>query len=350
MAKIDLEALKREAMSISATETDARQKQPNESRSLLIKRRNEANRIIGETLTKAGIDVAALREKLLKNDRTFRDAARGLQKPKPETLAKRRIAFENNIAQRRALLEPFGSVPTSVQTRMVYLSEPFFVTVSPNSSYGFLQSTSIAPYDSRAKLFVPSTDNGATANCDFWFTWFNDSAFVVTVKSASSQTVLNGLVDGQVSKPAWELLLPLGLEYHQFNFYSGTNFYIYQQQTESAYDGVGGQSIDLVARWEDKGQLLSIDYQTLNVSTFSYTTVIVPPQAGILIRVSPYIIWDFHWGIGTGVGLPIIGGTDEGDSRNSFEADFASERENYFVQCSGVALEIQTPLESYPGA
>jgi hypothetical protein len=54
MAKIDLEALKREAMSISAT--DARPKLSNELRPLLIKRRNEAKRIIGETLTKAGIE------------------------------------------------------------------------------------------------------------------------------------------------------------------------------------------------------------------------------------------------------------------------------------------------------
>jgi len=350
MAKIDLEALKREAMSISSTETDVRPKQPNELRSLLIKRRNEVNRIIGETLTKGGIDVAALREKLLKNDRTFRDAAKGLQKPKSETLAKRSIAFENNVAQRRALLEPFGRVPTVVQTSMVYLSEPFFISVSPNSSYGFLQATNIAPYDSRAKFLVPSTENGATVNCDFWFIWINDSAVAVTVKSASSQTVANGQVIGDVGAPGWEFWVPLGIEYHQFTFQSGAAFYIYQQQTESGYDSVGGQSIDLVARWENKGEVLDIYYQTMNVSSYPFN-VIVPPQAGILIRVSPYINWDFYWGLGwppTGAGL--FGGTDEGESDNSFTADFANDKENYFVQCSGVALEIQTPLESYPGA
>src|ERR1700733_3965873 len=255
MAKIDLEALKREAMSTLGTDTDARPKQPTKSRSLLIKRRNEANRIIGETLTRAGIDVAALREKLsesdllLKNDPAFRDAAKDSQKPKSEILAKRRIAFENNMAQRRALLKPFGSVPTVVQTSMVYLSEPFFISVSPNSSYSFLQATSIAANDSRARFFVPATFSGATVNCDFCFTWVNDSAVAVTVKSVSSQTVVNGLVDGEVSKPAWELFLPLGLEYQEFTFYSGKNLYVYQQQIQwGGSNPMLGQSIDLVAR------------------------------------------------------------------------------------------------------
>jgi len=356
MAKIDLEVLKREAMSILATDTDARPRQPAKSRSLLIKRRNEANRIIGETLTKAGIDVAALRETLsesdllLKNDPAFRDAVKDLQRPKSEILAKRRIAFENNMAQRRALLKPFGSVPTVVQTSMVYLSEPFFISVSPNSSYGYLQATNIAPNDSRARFFVPDTISGASVNCDFWFSWVNDSAVAVTVKSVSSQTVMNGLVDGGVSRPAWELFLPLGLEYHEFTFVSGTSLYVYQQQIPlGGSNGVIGESIDLVARWEDKDQLLPIEYQTLNnVAPFPYNDVIVPPQAGILIRVSPFINWDFYWGIGFEHMPPDPGGTDEGDTRNSFEADFANEEENYFVQCSGVALEIQTPLESLP--
>jgi hypothetical protein len=340
MAKIDLDALKREATSISATR--ATPKRPSEElKSLSIQWRDQAERIVGETLAKAGVNVAELQEKISKNNRTFRDAAKGLQKPRSETVAKRRIAFQNSIAHRRAALEPLGSVPTAVQTSMVYLPEPFFITVSPNSSIGFLLASNIAPYDSRAQIGVPSTDYGHNVYCDFWFDWFNDSALQVVVTNASSQTVLNGSVYAFLLGPLWG---SWG-NWEGFTFSSGSGITVYQGNTVAVSVAVPDETFDLKTHFFvqpiDHG--LNFEYETLTPSTSGWP-IVVPPQTGILIQVAPYISWDFSAG---GIWW---GGPDEGNSANSFTASFNDDGNDGFMQCSGVALEIQSPIVSYPAA
>jgi hypothetical protein len=338
MAKIDLDALKREATSISATR--ATPKRPSEElKSLSIQWRDEAERIVGETLAKAGVNVAEFREKISKNNRTLRDAAKGLQKPRSETVAKRRIAFQNSIAHRRAALEPLGNVPTAVQTSMVYLPEPFFITVSPNSSYSFLVATNVAPYDSRAQIVVPPTDYGHNVYCDFWFEWFNDSALQAVVTNASSQTVLNGGVYASISGP------PTGLlgTWEGFKFSSGSEITVYQGNTVAVSVAVPDETFDLKTHAEPTDHGLNFEYETLTPSTSGWP-IVVPPQTGILIQVAPYISWDFS------SGFAWWGGPDEGDSANLFTANFNDVGNDGFMQCSGVALEIQSPIISYPAA
>jgi hypothetical protein len=339
MAKVDLDALRREAISISATY--ATPKQPSEElRSLSRQRKETAEQIVGQTLTQAGIDVAALQEKLLKNDRTFRDAAEGLQKPQSETLAKRKAAFQNNLTQRRAALKPLGILPTTVRTSMVYLPEPFFISVSPNSSYTFSNlETSYAAYDSRANIgFV--TNNGANLNCDFWFYWVNDSTFQVTLTNASSQTVLNGTVMASISGS----LEGLFGHYEAFKFSSGSRITVYQGSSVAVSAPIQDETFDLRTYVGLGAQhTLNFEYETLTPSTSGWP-VIVPPQNAILIAVSPYINWDFL------SGWKWFEGEDEGNTGNFFNVDFNSDGPDYFIQCSGVALEIQSPVVSEPTA
>jgi hypothetical protein len=339
MAKVDLDALKRDAMSISAAH--ATPKRPSEElRSLSRQRKETAEQIVGQTLAQAGIDVAALREKLLKNDLTFRDAAKGAQKPQSQTLAKRRAAFQNNVTRRRAALEPLGIVPTTVRTSMVYLPEPFFISVSPTSSYTFSNlATNYAPYDSRANIgFV--TDSGASVNCDFWFYWVNDSAFQVVVTNASSQTVLNGSVMASISGSAAGIFG----HYEAFKFFSGSRITVYQGNTVAVSAPIQDETFDLRTHVELGVQrTLNFEYETLTPSTSGWP-IIVPPQNVILITVAPFISWDFLSGWGP------FEGEDEGNTGNFFNADFNSDESDYFMQCSGVALEIQSPVVSEPAA
>jgi hypothetical protein len=262
-----------------------------------------------------------------------------LQKPQSETLAKRKVAFQNDIAQRRATLEPFGSVPTAVSSSIVYLPEPIFIGISgesPHSISSFLKGTNIAPYNSTMKFFVPTVEYGADVFCDFWFYWFNDSDFQVVVASASSQTVLNGYVFGYISAP----FLPVLANFEFFGFASGIEIRLYQQGAATpfvdvyrALDGFGMNAVKA-----DQYTTFPFEYYSPNGSTAGHPGM-VPPQTGVLIRVSPNMYWvfDTFWG------------EDDGEAGNGFNADFANDDLDYFVQCSGVMLEIQKPVVSEPG-
>jgi hypothetical protein len=231
----------------------------------------------------------------LQQNRAFRDAAKGLQTPaRSETLGKRRTAFQNNIAHRRATHEPFTNLPATVTTSMVYLPEPFFIYVSPTSSSGFLQGTNIAPYDSRAQL-GSVTEYGASAYCDFWFYWSNDSDFQVVVTSASSQAVLNGFVLASISGS-----LRLFGNYKAFKFSSGAEISLYQGSNVAVSADIQDEAFDLRAHVElDVQHSLTFEYETLTPSTSGWP-VIVPPQGSILIQVAPYLSWDFYSGFGYG--------------------------------------------------
>lgn len=221
---------------------------------------------------------------------------------------------------------------------MVYLPEPFFISVSPTSSYTFSNlAANYAPYDSRAKIgFV--TDNGATVNCEFWFYWVNDSAFQVVVTNASSQTVLNGSVMASISGSFSGIFG----HYEAFKFSSGSSITVYQGNSVAVSVPIQDETFDLRTHVEVGIQhTLNFEYETLTPSTSGWP-VVVPPQGVILIAVAPYISWDFL------SGWLWSEGEDEGNTENSFNVDFNSSEPDYFMQCSGVALEIQSPVVSVP--
>lgn len=335
MAKLDLNALKPSIMSISATAARSK-RQSEELRSLSRQRREAAQQIVRQTLAEAGIDIAALQEKLSENDRSFRDAAQRLQRPESETLAKRKIAFQNNIAERRAAFGPLGNL-TDLRSSMVYLPEPIIAFISPNSSLPFLKGTSIAPYDSRIKFFVPSTEYDGQLNCEFWFYWFNDGAFQVMVTDVSSQIVCNGHVFAYVSSPPFFFGL---FEIPEISFGSGASVTLYGQGASVAENSgaSAGEAFDLTARWSDAQRDLSFEYETLNATVLGRPSI-VPPQTGVLIRVAAYFGWQYT----------NQEQDDEGEAGNTFWADFANDELDYFVQCSGVALELLTQVVTEPG-
>jgi hypothetical protein len=342
MTKADLAALKREAMSISAIRTTrprAATIQPsNELGSLSAQRQDEAKRLVAEILAKAGSKTDSLQAKSFQQNRAARDAIKAFPKPRSETLEQRRLAFQDNIAERRAAFAPFATLPTAVTTSMVYLPEPFFVYVSPTSSSGFLQGTSIAPYDSRARI-GSFTDYGASVYCDFWFYWTNDSDFQVVLTSASSQTVLNGFVLASISGSFSGIFG----HYEAFKFWSGAEINLYQGSNTAVSVDVPSETFDLRTH-VDLGvqRSLTFEYDTLTPSTSGWP-VAIPPQSSILIQVAPYITWDFY------SGWRWFEGEDEGNSGNFFNFDFANNDDpDYFMQCSGVALQIQRPVISAP--
>ena len=206
MSKPDLDTLKREALRLTAAAAMPSLQSP-EVKSRLRKQQQSAEQFAAQSLVKAGIDLNALRKTWGESGHSVRATPNSLQEPQLKTLASHKAAFQANMERRREALASYGPIPTTVSTRMVYVPEPFFIWASPNSSSSFLQSTSIAPYDSRMKFYVPSTENGATINCDFWFFWFNDSSLQVIVKGVSSQTVCNGRVFAYVSAPFPSFLL-----------------------------------------------------------------------------------------------------------------------------------------------
>jgi hypothetical protein len=340
MAKIDLDALKREVMSISATRATrprATLLQPgDELKSLSTRGRDEAKQLVAEMLAKAGHNVTELQAKRPQQRRALQDTAKGLP-PRSETAAKRRLGFQNSIVQRRTTFEPFTKLPTTVTTSMVYLPEPFFIYVSPTSSSGFLQGTSIAPYDSRARI-GSDTEYGASIYCDFWFLWTNDSDLQVVLTSASSQTVLNGFVLASISGSVSGIFG----HYEAFKFSSGAEINLYQGSNLVVSAEIQDETFDLRTHVELGVQRsLTFEYETLTPSTSGWP-VIVPPHGSILIQVAPYLNWNFY------SGWLWSEGEDEGNSGNFFNFDFASNDPDYFMQCSGVALQIQRPVISEP--
>lgn len=334
MSKPDLDTLKREALRLTAAAAMPSLQSP-EVKSRLRKQQQSAEQFAAQSLVKAGIDLNALRKTWGESGHSVRATPNSLQEPQLKTLASHKAAFQANMERRREALASYGPIPTTVSTRMVYVPEPFFIWASPNSSSSFLQSTSIAPYDSRMKFYVPSTENGATINCDFWFFWFNDSSLQVIVKGVSSQTVCNGRVFAYVSAPFPSFLL----NYKGFGFNNNAYMYLYYSGDSSYFiaDYLLAENFQLTARFSDKQRELSLQYETLNLSSDTIYTV-VPPQSGIFVRVSPQFAWNFF----------DESGNDEGQAGNTFWADFANDDLDYFVQCPGVALEIQTPVVSRP--
>jgi hypothetical protein len=209
VAKPDLDALKREIMSLSEARTASRLAVVAESgtrskeQKLLVRERREALRQIAlKTLMEMGVDSATLERKLSEERRSFRDAAKPPEIPRTsETLTTRKNTFENDIAKRRATFGSVGSIPTTPWSSTVYLPEPFFIWVSPAKSSSFVTNTMTAPFDSRVKFLVPSTEYDGSIFISFYFTWFNDSIFQATITNLSSQLVLNGNAYGYVSAP-----------------------------------------------------------------------------------------------------------------------------------------------------
>ena len=104
MAKIDLDDFKRQIQSLTASSAT---QEPNAEklRVLSAQRRKEVKQIVGPALAQTGVDIAALREKLAKDERAFRDEFRRLQVPQAETIAARKTAFQKSVDLRRAAIE-----------------------------------------------------------------------------------------------------------------------------------------------------------------------------------------------------------------------------------------------------
>lgn len=207
MAKIDLDDIKGQIKALTASSA-TREPNAEKLRVLSAQRRKEVEQIVGPAFAQTGVDIAALREKLAKNERTFRDEFRRLQVPQAETIAARKSAFQKSVDLRRAAIEKIGRrVTVPGPSVIVNLPEPVYITQSapPYSPYNlnvtdipdFLQGNpSIAPNDSRVKFFV-RTDISYSPTFDFWYLWTNDSSLGSLV-SITAPLVFNGSAFGEL--------------------------------------------------------------------------------------------------------------------------------------------------------
>jgi hypothetical protein len=266
--------------------------------------------------------------------RSFRDAAKPPQIPRTsETLTTRKKTFENDIATRRARFASVGSIATTPWSSTVYLPEPFLIWVSPAKSSSFVTNTMTAPFDSRVKFLVPSTEYDGSIFISFYFTWFNESIFQATITNLSSQLVLNGNAYGYVSAPPFFFGLFEGER--DLSFGTFADWTISQGSKLEGGEFLNGKDFEISARFFDDQAQLSFEYQPMQLSSASQF-ILVPPQTGVVIEVVAIGSWSYENNTGTDDG--------EGEAGNTFFADFASNELDYFVQSSGVMFDVQTPV------
>ena len=125
-----------------------------------------------------------------------------------------------------------------------------------------------------------------------------------------------------------------------FEFLGGVEIRLYQQGAATPFVDVDLSLYDFAmnAVKADQYTTLPFEYYSTNGSTAGHPGM-VPPQTGVLVRVSPYMSWTFD----------TFWGEDDDKAGNGFNADFANDDLDYFVQSSGVMLEIQKPVVSEPG-
>ena len=235
-----------------------------------------------------------------------------------DTIAARKAAFQKGVDFRRAALEKIGRRgPVPVSSHMVYLPEPIVIWQSSQPSHApddvpkFLQDSTIAPYDSRAKIYV-GTDISYHPSFDFWYVWFNDS-FHETYLYITAPLVFNGAVYGE--------LVPSGFfGWNTFDFSILSKIVAYYGSTDLSHSSPASVvEMNLITHFfSDAQKYIELQYRTSNL----VANIVVPPQSSIFIKVSAAFGWEFRdaWG------------PDDREPGNVVRCDFASDKLNYFVQ------------------
>ena len=288
----------------------------------LVKRGQEADALMASrVLTKAGIDPSELRAELARNHQPYREGlARMRAAHGAETDGSRKAAFEAEIDRQRTLLSPFAgrAVPLDSPSFTV-LSEPFLIFQHPNNYLYFLQSESVAPFDSRIRVYINS-NTSTTVSYQFYYFWNNDSdSFVIA--SATSGLIFNGSVFAECNESGFfgDKKLTCGLSAQLL------------LQGQGAANIAGSPLVPLVNMSLSGGifsdgrgeQWLNYQPRMLDVSNF-----VVAPQSGVLITVN--VLFGFSF-------------TDhevanDGDPGNNVIMDFASEESGYFIQSTSVGV------------
>jgi hypothetical protein len=342
MAKIDLDDLKRQIMLLTANSV-AREPNAEKLRALALKKRKAAEGIVSPALSRAGLDIAGLREKVVQNARTFRDEAERLRVLPAKTIAARKTAFQKSVASRRAALEKIGrrGVVGPVSSHIVKLREPIYIgEFIPPVDYPlpkFLQDSSISPFDSRAKIYI-ATDKGFHTDgwpvlygpwFSFWYVWTNDSSLEsylnITAPLVYSGTAFLELVPAQFYA-VWNNLdfaIISTISVYQAGTAFGTVLNRVVQKTLTTYPVT------------DASTFIPVDHVT---SIVHFPVVYVPPNETIMIRVSAVFPFEFRNGYGE----------DNGEPGNLLRCDFANDDLDHFVQSPGVTLEVTGPIVADP--
>jgi hypothetical protein len=347
MAKIDLDDIKRQIKALTASSA-TREPNAEKLRVLSAQRRKEVEQIVGPAFAQTGVDIAALREKLAKNERTFRDEFKRLQVPQAETIAERKSAFQKSVDLRRAAIEKIGRrVTVPGPSVIVNLPEPVYITQSataPYSPYDFANVTdipdflqgnpSIAPNDSRVKFFV-RTDISYSPTFDFWYLWTNDSSLESLV-SVTAPLVFNGSVFGELVSAGF------GISGEGWNTLDLRIFSMLEVYQKGPYPDIVLDTVDemnLVTHfWSEDFQSINLDHRRSQL--FLPPWQFVPGGDSILLRVRAGFDWSFRdeWG------------PDDRQAGNVMQLDFASDSLNHFVQSPGVTIEITGPIVAEPMA
>ena len=334
MAKIDLDDFKRQIQSLTASSAT---QEPNAEklRVLSAQRRKEVKQIVGPALAQTGVDIAALREKLAKDERAFRDEFRRLQVPQAETIAARKTAFQKSVDLRRAAIEKIGRrVTVPGPSVIVNLPEPLYITQTGGPD--FLQGIpTIAPNDSRVKFFV-RTDISYKPSFDFWYLWNNDSSLGSLVGTITAPMVFNGSAFGELVAPGFGFF-GLGWNSLDLKISSQLSVIVGGAFADFTSDTVDGWNM-VTHFWSDDFQTINLDHRRSQL--FQPPYLFIPGGDSVLLKVSAVFEWSFRdsWG------------PDDREVGNVIQLDFASDSLNHFVQSAGVTIEIKGPIVAEPMA
>jgi hypothetical protein len=288
----------------------------------LVKRGREADALTASRLlTKTGIDPSELHAEIARNHQPYRDArARMKAAGAADVGGSRKAAFEAEIGRQRTLLSPFAGriVPLDTPTFTV-LSEPILITQFPNSYLYFLQSESVAPFDSRIRVHI-SSDTSTTVTYQFWYFWYNDSDSFVLV-SATSSLIFNGAVFAECGESGFfgDKKLSCAI----------LTWLLLKEQ--GATNGSASPMTDLV-NMNLSGGIFSdgrgeqwLNYQPRALDCSNY---VVGPRSGLLITANAML----------GFAFTDHEVANDGDPSNNVIMDFATEDSGYFIQSTSVGV------------
>jgi hypothetical protein len=324
MPDFDLNEIKRSILAaVSDPPSDPRAAQRAQ---LLEKKRKADTRIVAplaDSLRLIGTDLSTVKRELAANQRGYFDALRALENDGAAGAAQKRV-FDEAIELRRSAFGNFTGplFPTTPVT--IVLPEPLVITQTPNNA-GILLNSTIAPFDSRAKVNASGNVTTGTS-VDFWYFCSIDNSQATFIEAFAPLTV-NGWVGA--------LLTGAGIfDSELLRFAMFAQITVYDQDATHTALPIGLETmLDINISHNLFDGDASEDYY------FDYTTYPVRggsagiKSGGVLLRLSVYFSLNFREGLDD----------DSNNPGNELWCDFANDQLNYFIQSPYMQLQVGRP-------
>jgi hypothetical protein len=316
--------------SVDAREQINRLRAGRAQRSPVLQANVRAEGLLASVLEKAGFDAEKFKAIQAESRAELRRILQAQQAEAVKHSADVRATFRAAIESRRKAIEHVVASGISPFFQQVVFDRPFLIWPSTQSPDLSLDSYQIEPWNSWAKFKVDSTSEVDLAGIEFYFFWENRSKDAVLI-NVDTWLMLNGY--GRIDFPEhwnWEFsditiiaLLSLLEGWNQPPTTPAIQADQHQKVLEIADDFEGGPLFTFMpsvpgATWWGHGWGEGVS-QTCNLR---YNQELVPPGAGVVIKVGAEISWINHGGAG-------------------IEADFNSG--DYQVMCPFLQIQIMNP-------